>query len=77
MGHMSAQSREDFIPRHGGYAGFVAYQKALIHQPNYLLDQLIRKLEKHFLAERGLRERMTRGRLAQGAKQTERRPTTP
>src|SRR5262245_41137537 len=42
---------------------------SLIHQANYLLDQLIRKLEKDFLAEGGLRERMTRARLAQRAKQ--------
>jgi four helix bundle suffix protein len=41
----------------------------LIHQANYLLDQLIRKLEKDFLAEGGLRERMTRARLAHRAKQ--------
>jgi four helix bundle suffix protein len=41
----------------------------LIHQANYLLDQLIRKLEKNFLAEGGLRERMTRARLAHRAKQ--------
>jgi four helix bundle suffix protein len=41
----------------------------LIHQTNYLLDQLIRKLERDFLAEGGLRERMTRARLAQRAKQ--------
>ena len=41
----------------------------LIHQTNYLLDQLIRKLEKDFLAEGGLRERMTRARQAQRAKQ--------
>jgi four helix bundle suffix protein len=41
----------------------------LLHQANYLLDQLIRKLEKDFLAEGGLRERMTRARLAQRAKQ--------
>ena len=41
----------------------------LIHQTNYLLDQLIRKLEKDFLAEGGLRERMTRARLAQRTKQ--------
>jgi four helix bundle suffix protein len=41
----------------------------LIHQTNYLLDQLIRKLEEDFLAEGGLRERMTRARLAHRAKQ--------
>jgi four helix bundle suffix protein len=36
----------------------------LIHQNNYLLDQLKRRLEKDFLQEGGLRERMTRARLA-------------
>ena len=41
----------------------------VIHQTNYLLDQLIRKLEKDFLAEGGLREQMTRAGLAQRAKQ--------
>jgi len=41
----------------------------LIHQANYLFDQLIRKLEKDFLAGGGLRERMTRVRLAQRANQ--------
>jgi four helix bundle suffix protein len=41
----------------------------LIHQTNYLLDQLIRKLEKDFLSQGGLRERMTRARIARRAKQ--------
>ncbi|HEY4282362.1 MAG TPA: four helix bundle suffix domain-containing protein [Chthoniobacterales bacterium] len=36
----------------------------LIHQANYLLDQQLRQLEKAFLQEGGLRERMTRARLA-------------
>jgi four helix bundle suffix protein len=36
----------------------------VIHQTNYLLDQLRRTLERDFLAEGGLRERMTRARLA-------------
>jgi four helix bundle suffix protein len=35
----------------------------LIHQTNYLLDRLIRQLERAFLEEGGLRERMTRVRL--------------
>ena len=35
----------------------------LIQVTNYLLDQQIRKLEKTFLQEGGLRERMTRARL--------------
>src|SRR5207237_3204770 len=37
----------------------------LIHQTNYLLDQQIHRLEKDFLKEGGLRERMTRARLDQ------------
>lgn len=44
----------------------------LIHQTNYLLDQLIRKLEQDFLAHGGLRERMMRARLARRAKQNRR-----
>lgn len=35
----------------------------LIHQANYLLDQQIRALERDFLKEGGIRERMTRARL--------------
>ena len=34
-----------------------------IHNTNYLLDQQIRRLEKDFIEEGGLRERMTRVRL--------------
>jgi four helix bundle suffix protein len=36
----------------------------LIHQTNYLIDQQLRRLEKDFLEQGGLRERMTRVRLA-------------
>lgn len=43
----------------------------LIHQANYLLDQQLRKLEQEFLQAGGLRERMTRARLA--ARATENR----
>lgn len=35
----------------------------LIHQANYLLDQQLKGLERTFLQEGGLRERMTRARL--------------
>lgn len=45
---------------------------SLIHQTNYLLDQQIRKLEQDFLTEGGLRERMTRARLAMRQKQADR-----
>lgn len=40
-----------------------------IHQANYLLDQQIRRLEQDFLQQGGLRERMTRARLAARANQ--------
>ena len=45
----------------------------LIKLTNYLLDQQIRQLEKAFLEEGGLRERMTRARLTERAKQNKRR----
>jgi four helix bundle suffix protein len=35
----------------------------LIHQANYLLDQQLKGLEKAFIKDGGLRERMTRARL--------------
>ncbi len=35
----------------------------VFHQTNYLLDQQLRQLEKAFVQEGGLRERMTRARL--------------
>lgn len=36
----------------------------LLHQTNYLLDRQLLTLEKEFLKQGGLRERMTRARLA-------------
>jgi len=41
----------------------------LIKVTNFLLDQQIRKLEKEFVLQGGLRENMTRARLAERAKQ--------
>jgi four helix bundle suffix protein len=35
----------------------------LIHQTDYLIDRQLRRLEKDFLQQGGLRERMTRLRL--------------
>jgi len=40
---------------------------------NYLLDQQIRQLEKAFVEEGGLRERMMRARLAERERQNRRR----
>jgi four helix bundle suffix protein len=37
----------------------------LIHQADYLLDRQLARLERDFLQEGGLRERMTQARLAQ------------
>ena len=62
------------MPPHGGYrAAYIETRPAeivanilicVIHQANYLLDQQKRQLEKAFVEEGGLRERMTRARLA-------------
>ncbi len=46
----------------------------LIHRTNYLLDQQIRQLEKAFVEEGGLRERMTRARLNERARQAATKP---
>jgi four helix bundle suffix protein len=35
-----------------------------IHQTNYLIDRQLRRLEQDFLEQGGLRERMTRARIA-------------
>jgi four helix bundle suffix protein len=40
----------------------------LIHQTNFLIDRQLRRLEKDFLEQGGLRERMTRARLEQRGK---------
>jgi four helix bundle suffix protein len=45
----------------------------LIHQANYLLDRQIRQLERAFLKEGGLRERMTRARLEERDRQRNRK----
>jgi four helix bundle suffix protein len=42
----------------------------VIHQANYLLDQQLRQLERAFLHEGGLRERMTSARLAERSRQS-------
>ena len=41
----------------------------LVKLTNYLLDRQIRQLEQSFLKEGGMRERMTRARLTERAKQ--------
>lgn len=46
----------------------------LIKVAHYLLDQQLRRLEQDFLAEGGLRECMTRARLAERARQQRRGP---
>lgn len=46
----------------------------LIKVTNYLLDQQLRRLEKDFVEQGGLREAMTRARLEHRAKQRPRQP---
>ena len=46
----------------------------LIRVATYLLDRQLKHLEKAFVEEGGLRERMTRARLAQRAKASRRQP---
>ncbi len=43
----------------------------LIHQANYLIDQQLRRLEAEFVEQGGLRERMTRVRLASRSRTSE------
>ncbi len=66
LGRMTPQTYED-------YREFVETRPAevvakialcLVHQTNYLLDHQLRRLEKEFVEQGGLRERMTRVRLA-------------
>lgn len=45
----------------------------LIHQANYLLDQQLRALEKNFLENGGLRERMTHARVQARKQQQKKR----
>jgi four helix bundle suffix protein len=49
----------------------------LIHQTNYLVDQQIRRMEKDFLENGGLRERMTRARLEARDRQKRHLPPNP
>jgi four helix bundle suffix protein len=46
----------------------------LIRVTSYLLDRQLRHLEKAFVEEGGLRERMTRARLTERAKTSGRKP---
>ena len=61
----------DFVQTRDGHV-VANIMICLIHQTNYLLDQQIRGLEKEFLEQGGLRERMTRARIASRSK---RRPS--
>ncbi len=61
-------NQPDFIPPHGGYDKLQAYQMSvlvlpntmlcLVHQTNYLLDQLLRQLEQAFLQDGGFTEHL-------------------
>ncbi len=49
----------------------------LIHQPNCLLDQQRRRLEKDFVKKSGIREQMTKARLDYRKKQPSQPPEAP
>lgn len=59
--HESYETYRDFFETRNSdvYANILI---CLIHQCNYLLDRLIRKLEKDFIEEGGIRERMFKAR---------------
>jgi len=63
--------RSTIIEPHGGYRSLKAYQTAevaantlicLVHQANYLLDQLLRQLDQQFLEKGGFTERLYHSR---------------
>ncbi len=81
--HPKAQSiRKLGFDKHTSYSSYKPYVEnappetaantiiCLIHQANYLLDQQLRALEKAFIEEGGLTERMTRARLEHRRKPT-------
>lgn len=79
--HMSHTSHESHVT-YETYKPYIEQRSAetvaniiicLIHQANYLLDRQIRQLEKAFLNEGGMRERMTRARLDARKKQDPRK----
>jgi four helix bundle suffix protein len=67
---------------HGSYGSYRTYIETrpaevaaniiicLIHQTNFLLDQQIREMEQAFLADGGLRERMTQARLRERSRRS-------
>ena len=71
----SSHGLHPILPPRGDYRELLSFQKTrspevianialcLINQTNYLLDQQLKRLERDFLKEGGLRERMTRARL--------------
>jgi four helix bundle suffix protein len=65
MGRKTPLSYEDFRPFVDTRPPEVVANVALclIHQANYLLDKQLHRLEKDFLKQGGLRERMTRARM--------------
>ena len=55
---------ERLLPPRGDYHTLHAFHKAeVVYAPDYLIDRQLLRLEKDFLEQGGLRERMTRLRL--------------
>lgn len=70
LGRKSPQSYEDFraIVETRPAAVVANIAVCLIHQTNYLIDQQLARLDREFIEQGGLRERMTRTRLQQRGK---------
>jgi four helix bundle suffix protein len=74
---------DGFIPPHGGYRKLLSYQRAAVVYEATVrfcercLDRQISQLERAFVEDGGLRERMTAARLRQRAGQAPRRNTNP
>ncbi len=61
--NVARASLEELLADYRDYLRVRDHAICLIHQTNYLIDQQLRRLERDFLREGGLRERMTRLRL--------------
>jgi four helix bundle suffix protein len=70
LGRKSPQSYEDFraIVETRPAAVVANIAVCLIHQTNYLIDRQLARLDREFIEQGGLRERMTRTRLQQRGK---------
>jgi restriction system protein len=70
LGNLPDRSYKTYTTYFNGTAEIAANAIiCLIHQTNYLLDQQLRQLEKQFVKEGGLREKMFRARISERNKE--------